>query len=94
MTITLGRISLLYSKSTTKVTKQLPHILYHTCFFFFFHEWAKNMRTLQHGNWYQGARWVTVSRRKNKNREDLGGCGLGFRTSYTQNIFFLISNLH
>ena len=26
--------------------------------------------TLQHGNWYQGARWVTVSRRKNKNRED------------------------
>ena len=36
MTITLGRISLLYSKSTTKVTKQLPHILYHTCFFFFF----------------------------------------------------------
>ena len=52
------------------------------------------MRTLQHGNWYQGARWVTVSRRKNKNREDLGGCGLGFRTSYTQNIFFFISNLH
>ena len=52
------------------------------------------MRTLQHGNWYQGARWVTVSRRKNKNREDLGGCGLRFRTSYTQNIFFLISNLH
>ena len=48
----------------------------------------KNMRTLQHGNWYQGARWVTVSRRKNKNREDLGGCGLGFRTSYTQNFFF------
>ena len=41
-----------------------------------------------HGNWYQGARWVTVSRRKNKNREDLGGCGLGFRTSYTQNICF------
>ena len=33
MTITLGRISLLYSKSTTKVTKQLPHILYHTFFF-------------------------------------------------------------
>ena len=25
---------------------------------------------------------------KKKNREDLGGCGLGFRTSYTQNIFF------
>ena len=71
MTITL-RISLLYSTSTTKVTKQLPHILYHT---FFFHEWAKNMRTLQHGNWYQGARWVNVSRRKNKNREELGGCG-------------------
>ena len=35
MTITLGRISLLCSKSTTKVIKQLPHILYHTCFFFF-----------------------------------------------------------
>ena len=45
------------------------------------------MRTFQHGNWYQGARWVTVSREK-KNREDLGGCGLGFRTSYTQNNFF------
>ena len=24
---------------------------------------------------------------KIKNREDLGGCGLGFRTSYTQNIY-------
>ena len=36
------------------------------------------MRTLQHGNWYQGARWVTISRRKNKNREDTGGCGLGW----------------
>ena len=32
---------------------------------------------------------------KIKNRENLGGCGLGFRTSYTQNFFFfLISNLH
>ena len=27
------------------------------------------MRTLQHGN--SRARWVTVSRRKNKNREEL-----------------------
>ena len=34
------------------------------------------MRTLQDGNWYQGGRWVTVSRKKNKNREELGGCGL------------------
>ena len=25
---------------------------------------------------------------ENKNREELGGCGLGFRTSYTQNIYF------
>ena len=46
------------------------------------------MRTLQHGNWYQGARSVIVSRRKKKNREELGGCGLGFRTSNTQNFFF------
>ena len=46
------------------------------------------MRTLQDGNWYQGGRWVTVSRKKNKNREELGGCGLGFRTSHTQ-FFFL-----
>ena len=38
MTITLGRISLLCSKSTTKVTKQLPHILYHTFFFFLMNE--------------------------------------------------------
>ena len=46
------------------------------------------MRTLQHGNWYQGARGATVSRRKNKNREDLGGYGLGFRTNYTQIFIF------
>ena len=31
---------------------------------------------------------------KIKIEKNLGGCGLGFRTSYTQNIFFLISNLH
>ena len=31
---------------------------------------------------------------KNKNREDLGGCGLGFRTSYTQKKKIFISNLH
>ena len=31
---------------------------------------------------------VIVSRRKNKNREELGGCGKGFRTSYTQKIIF------
>ena len=48
MTITL-RISLLYSTSTTKVTKQLPHILYHTFFFLS----RMNMRTLQHDNGYQ-----------------------------------------
>ena len=34
MTITLEELVLLCSKSTTKVTKQLPHILYHTLFFF------------------------------------------------------------
>ena len=73
MTITLGRISLLYSKSTTKATKQLPHILYHTCFFFFFHEWAKNMRTLQHGNWYQ------ADSKREKNRIRSGEVGYCFK---------------
>ena len=52
------------------------------------------MRTLQHGNWYQGARWVTVSREKKKIEKIWEVVGWVLGQVILKIFFFLISNLH